>query len=122
VVLARQGDNAAAIEKYRHVIEDRWSDATSATRAAAYSEWGFSLALLGRANEGFAKFEKATKEDAGFADVYTSWAEVLSALGRGAEADAMTRRALRLAPTEVIYTENLVGPVQHLPATASAAN
>ena len=122
VVLARQGNNAEAIEMYRHVIEDRWSDATPATRAAALSEWGFSLALLGRAEAGFAKFELAAKADPGFADVYASWAEVLSALGRGDEADAMTRRALRLAPTEMIYTENLIGPVQHLPATASVAN
>lgn len=122
VALARHGANQEAIEKFRHVVEDRSCDVTPPTKAAAYAEWGFSLALLGHSEEAFAKFQKATAVDPGFADVYTSWAEVLSTLGRTKEADAMTKRAIRLAPTEVIYTENLVGPVQHLPATASTVN
>lgn len=122
VVLARQGHNEEAIEKYRAVVSDPWGDASAATMAAAYAEWGFSLALLGRTDEAFAKFHQATQADPQFSEVYTSWAEVLSALGRGAEADAMSRKALELAPTEVIYTETLIGPVQHLPATASVVN
>ena len=122
VILARQGKNLEAIQKYRHVIEDHWGDGSTATIAAAYTEWGFSLALLGRYEEAFAKFHEATVVDPQFSEVYTSWAEVLSSLGRGAEADIMSNRALRLAPTQVIYTETLIGPVQHLPATASVIN
>ena len=122
VVLARQGRNEEAIEKYRHVISDRWGDAAPATVAAAYTEWGFSLALLGRYDQAFAKFHEATVADPHFSEVYTSWAEVLSAMGKGAEADTMSRKALLLAPNEVIYTEALIGPIQHLPATASVVN
>ena len=122
VVLARQGNNQDAIEKYQHVIYDHWGDASAATMAAAYSEWGFSLALLGRTDDAFARFHDATTTDPTFAEVYVSWAEVLSALGKGNEADRKSKKALQLAPTEVIYTENLIGPVQHLPATASVVN
>ena len=60
--------------------------------------------------------------DPGFSDVYASWAEVLSALGRTDEAAKMTARSLKLAPAEVVYTENLIGSVQNLPATASVVN
>ncbi|MEI6986811.1 MAG: tetratricopeptide repeat protein, partial [Rhodospirillaceae bacterium] len=122
VVLARQGHNDEAIEKFRMLVNDRWSDASPATLASAYSEWGFSLALLGRTDEAMAKFHKATQVDPGFADVYSSWAEVLSALGRADEAADMTALSLKMAPTEVIYTENLVGPVQNMPANSSVVN
>ena len=80
------------------------------------------MALSGRYNEAFARFHDATVTDPGFSEVYTSWAEVLSAMDRGAEADAMSKKALQLAPTEVIYTETLIGPVQRLPATATVLN
>jgi len=122
VVLARQGSNQDAIEKYKHVIYDHWGDASYATMAAAYTEWGFSLALLGKTDEAFARFRDATTTDPTFSEVYVSWAEVLSALGRGADADKKSKKALQLAPTQVIYTENLIGPVQQLPATASVVN
>lgn len=65
------------------------------------------------------RFEAATKIDPTFADVYSGWAEVLSAQGRKEDAAKMTAQALRLAPTEVVYTENLIGAVQNLPATAT---
>ena len=122
VVLARQGNNAEAIDKFRLVTTNRRTDASPATKAAAYAEWGFSLALLGRYDQAFAKFREATATDPAFADVYSSWAEVLSALGRTDEASTMTARSLKLAPTEVVYTENLIGSVQNLPATASVVN
>ena len=122
VVLARQGNNAEAIEKFRLVTTNRRNDASPATRAAAQAEWGFSLALLGRYDQAFAKFNEATATDPAFADVYASWAEVLSSQGRTEEAAKMTARSLKLAPAEVVYTENLVGSVQNLPATASVVN
>ena len=122
VVLTRQGHNQDAIERFRTVANNRRSDASPATLAAIYSEWGFALALTGQYEQGFAKFKQAAATDSGFADVYASWAEVLSALGRADEAAGMTERSVKLAPTEVIYTENLVGPVQNLPATASVIN
>ncbi len=122
VVLTRQGHNQEAIERFRSVIGNRKSDASTATVAATYSEWGFAQALLGQYEQAFAKFRQAAATDPGFADVYASWAEVLSALGRADEAAAMTDRSVKLAPSEVIYTENLVGPVQNLPATASVIN
>lgn len=122
VVLARQGNHLDAIEKFRMVVTNRRSDASPATLAAVYGEWGFSLALIGRFDDAFAKFRQATYIDPGFADVYSSWAEVLSALGRSEEAAAMTAKSLKLAPAEVVYTETLVGQVQRLPATASVVN
>jgi tetratricopeptide (TPR) repeat protein len=122
VVLARQGNNKEAIEKFQAVVGNRSGRVPAATRAAAYSEWGFSLALMGRTEEAFAKFRQAGAADPGFADVYSSWAEVLSALGRSDEATQMTGRALKLAPQEVVYTENLIGAVQNLPAMASVIN
>ncbi|MEI6559420.1 MAG: tetratricopeptide repeat protein [Rhodospirillaceae bacterium] len=122
VVLARKGGNQDAIEKFQLLTSNRRSDASPGTRAAALAEWGFSLALLGRYEQAFAKFTEATRADPGFSDVYASWAEVLSALGRTDEAAKMTARSLKLAPAEVVYTENLIGSVQNLPATASVVN
>ena len=122
VVLARQGHHQEAIEKFRMVTQSRKNLAPPETLAAAYSEWGFSLALLGRYDEAFEKFKKATVMDPNFADVYSGLAEVLSSLGRADEASVMTDRSLKLAPNEIIYTENLIGAVQHLPATASVVN
>ncbi len=122
VVLTRQGHNQEAIERFRSVIENRRGDASTATVAATYSEWGFTQALTGQYEQAFAKFRQSAATDPGFADVYASWAEVLSALGRTDEAASMTERSVKMAPTEVIYTENLVGPVQNLPATASVIN
>ncbi len=122
VVLARQGNNQEAIEKFQLLIANRRGDASPATKAAAQAEWGFSLALLGRYEQAFAKFKEATKTDPGFSDVFSSWAEVLSALGRTEEATKMTARSLKMAPAEVVYTENLIGSVQNLPATASVVN
>ncbi|MEI8394390.1 MAG: tetratricopeptide repeat protein [Rhodospirillaceae bacterium] len=122
VVLTRQGSNLEAIEKFRMAVNNRRTDASPATMAALYSEWGFTLALLGRYDEAFSKFTKAVNAEPSFADVYSSWAEVLSALGRNDEAARMTAKSLKVAPTEIIYTENLVGAVQNLPATATALN
>ena len=122
VVLARQGNNEEAIEKFRLVTSNRRNDASPATKAAALAEWGFSLALLGRYDQAFDRFNEAIKTDPAFSDVYASWAEVLSALGRTDEAARMTAKSLKLAPTEVVYTENLIGSVQNLPATASIIN
>ncbi len=121
VVLAREGKNQEAIEKFRQLVANPKSAASNVATAAAYSEWGFSLALLGHTDEAFAKFQQAAKTDPTFTDVYSSWAEVLSALGRSDEAAQMTARSLK-TNNEVIYTENLIGPVQRLPATASVTN
>ena len=122
VVLTRQGRFEDAMEKFRSVVASRRGDTSPATLAATYSEWGFALALAGQTEQAFAKFRDSSAIDPGFADVYASWAEVLSAVGRSDEAARMTETAVKLAPTEVIYTENLVGPVQNLPATASVTN
>jgi Flp pilus assembly protein TadD len=121
VVLAREGNNQDAIEKFQDLVSDPKSEASAAALAAAYSEWGFSLALLGHFDDAFTKFKQATKADPTFGDVYSSWAEVLSVLGRSDEAAKMTARSLKIG-NEVIYTENLIGPVQRLPATASVIN
>ncbi|CAK0741154.1 Tetratricopeptide repeat protein [Azospirillaceae bacterium] len=119
VVQARQGENAQAIESFKQIVEIGAHQPENVdTVAAAYSEWGFSLALLNRFDEAFVKFEKARSLSPKFADVYTSWAEVLSAIGRKEEAEKMTAMALDLAPEEVIYTENLIGSIQNLPADA----
>gem|GEM_PF-3009498 len=133
VVTARRGDNVKAIDYYREVVEKGahqvgHGDAHGAghggasgsadTVAAALTEWGFSLALLGRPEEAFHKFEEAHHTSPSFAEVYTSWAEVLSVLNRREEAAKMSAKALELAPTEVIYTENLIGPTQNPPAEA----
>jgi len=119
VVLARQGEHDQAISKFKDVVKLGAGHPEAAnTVAAAYTEWGFSLALLSQWDEAFAKFKQAKAVSPGFADVYSSWAEVLSVLGRKEEAAKMTAQALELAPNEVIYTENLIGPVQNLPAAA----
>jgi len=120
VVEAREGNHSHAIELFKAVTSNKAAAAkNTAAAAAAYSEWGFSLALIGKYDDAFAKFETAAVTDGTFADVYSSWAEVLSALGRKEDASRMTARALALAPTEVVYTENLIGAVQSLPAAAT---
>lgn len=119
VIKARQGEHDQAIAKFKEVVNHGTAAQNPAVTAAALSEWGFSLALTGRIDDAYAKFDAATKADPNFSDVYSSWAEVLSAQGRKEEANQMTAKALKLAPKEVIYTENLIGAVQSLPATAS---
>lgn len=117
VVMSRQGDNLKAIDQYKEVVaRGALQTGNETTVAAALTEWGFSLALLNRTDEAFKKFEEARAVDPTFAELYTSWAEVLSALDRREEAAKMSAVALALAPTEVIYTENLIGPVQTPPA------
>ena len=118
VVLARQGRHQEAIGKFMQVVAGwRRGDPTD-TLAAAYTEWGFSLALLGYTEEAFAKFRQATIADPMFSDVYSAWAEVLSAVGRSEEAQKMTIKAVAMAPEEVVNTDNLVGRIQRLPAVA----
>ena len=119
VVLARQGRHQEAIAKFSDVANNwRRGDSTE-TLAAAFTEWGFSLALIGQTESAIAKFRQATKTDPAFSDVYTAWAEVLSAAGRSDEAQLMTARALQLSPEESLYTDNLVGRTQSLPAVAA---
>ncbi|MEI8395691.1 MAG: tetratricopeptide repeat protein [Rhodospirillaceae bacterium] len=120
VVLARQGKQEEAIGKYIRVVESWRRGNPSDTLAAAYSEWGFSLALLGRTRDAITKFQTASQVDPTFSDVYSSWAEVLSASGRSDDAQKMTKRALELAPVERVYTDNLIGRIQQLPAVASS--
>jgi hypothetical protein len=121
VVYARIGKHDKAIEQFRAVTTSYYAGYNKTAVAAAYSEWGFSLALLGQFNQAYSKFEQAVSIDPNFADVYTSWAEVLSAAGRRQEAGAMTVRAVQLAPVETVHTENLIGSVQRLPALASSS-
>jgi tetratricopeptide (TPR) repeat protein len=120
VALARQGMLEEAIKRFKEVVQTWRSGDQLDTLAAAYTEWGFSLALQGRTEEAFAKFRTAAATDPTFSDVYTSWAEVLSAAGRSDEAQKMTDRSLQLARVEKVYTDNLVGRVQSLPAVATA--
>ena len=119
VVLARQGRQQEAIAKFTDVVNNWRRGDTTDTLAAAFTEWGFSLALMGQTEAAIAKFRQATKTDPAFSDVYTAWAEVLSAAGRGDEAQLMTARALQLSPEETVYTDNLVGRTQSLPAVAA---
>lgn len=121
VVLARQGKHSEAIAKFNEVVASHSAvePENAATIAAAYSEWGFSLALSNKPEEAYLFFDRATKIDPTFSDVYSTWAEVLSAQGRAEDAAQMTARALKLAPEEIVYTENLVGAVQSLPAVAN---
>jgi len=120
VVLAREGKLEDAIDKFQAVVLGWKRGDPSDTLAAAYTEWGFSLALLGHADRAYAKFQKASEADPELSDVYTSWAEVLSAQGNPEEAQKMTARAVELAPVEKVYTENLVGRIQSLPAVAAS--
>ncbi len=120
VVLARQGNHVGAIEKFLQLTKVWRRGDHVDTLAAAYCEWGFSLALLGKTEEAFAKFRKAVEVDPTFSDTYSSWAEVLSAVGRTDEAQRMTEEALKLSPVDKVYTDNLVGRIQRLPAVASS--
>ncbi|CAK0759631.1 conserved exported hypothetical protein [uncultured Gammaproteobacteria bacterium] len=118
VVQTRLGRYDEAIQSFRTLTTDYRKTESKTTIAAAYSEWGFALALLGRTEEAFAMFRKSMATDPKFADVHAQWAEVLSALGRQDEAARESAMALELSPTEVVYTENLIGPVQNPPAEA----
>ena len=120
VVLARQGHHEEAIGKFNAVIQNWRRTDPVETLAAAYNEWGFSLALLGRTDQSIAWFRKASELAPGFSDVYTTWAEVLSASGHADQAHQMTAKAIALAPVEKVYTDNLVGRIQHLPAMATS--
>lgn len=122
VVYARQGKHDDAIERFRTVTTSYYAKYNKTAAAAAYSEWGFSLALLGQYNPAFSKFEQAVTIEPNFSDVYNTWAEVLSAIGRRQDANAMTVRAVQLAPVEEIHTEDLVGSVQRLPALAASSH
>lgn len=119
VVLARQGKLEDAIDKFQSVVVGSKPGDPPETLAAAYAEWGFTLALLGHADRAYAKFRQAEVADPQLSDIFTSWAEVLSAGGHPEEAQKMTARALELAPVEKVYTENLIGRVQNLPAVAA---
>ncbi|PGH55563.1 hypothetical protein CRT60_19945 [Azospirillum palustre] len=119
VVNARLGEYDSAVRNFTAVVQHPNVVQSPAVKAAALSEWGFTLALTGRIDEAYAKFDEASRTDTNFSDVYSSWAEVLSAQGRREEAERMTAKALKLAPKEVVYTENLIGTVQNVPATAS---
>ncbi|MBV5336218.1 tetratricopeptide repeat protein, partial [bacterium] len=63
VVLARQGKHDEAIEKFKAVTGSYYAGKNASTVAAAYSEWGFSLALIGQYNGAFSKFELAAQTD-----------------------------------------------------------
>lgn len=119
VVLARKGRHEEAIKKFYEVTQTWRKGDPIETLAAAYTEWGFSLALLGRTDQSVAWFRKATEIAPQFSDVYTTWAEVLSATDRPDQARDMTAKAIALAPVEKVYTDNLVGRIQNLPAMAN---
>ncbi len=119
VTLARDGRHQEAIARFTDVINNWRRNDSPDTLAAAFTEWGFSLALMGQTEAAVAKFRQAAKTDPTFSDVYTAWAEVLSAAGRSDEAQIMTARALQLSPEEALYTDNLVGRTQSLPAVAA---
>ncbi len=119
VVMAREGKHEDAIDKFQSVVVGWKAGDPVETLAAAYTEWGFTLALLGHPDRAYDKFRQASKVDPELSDVYTSWAEVLSAEGHPEEAQKKTARALELAPVEKVYTENLMGRVQSLPAVAA---
>lgn len=115
IVLARQGRHVEAIDKYAALFLQRQlpSDAAG-TYAAALSEWGMSLAVLGRHDEAADLFQSATQVDPGFADVYFNWALMLQSTGRADEAAAKFQRGEELAPTEHIYAENLISALESL--------
>jgi tetratricopeptide (TPR) repeat protein len=117
IVLARQGRHDNAIEKYQEVFRRQLPSDTPQTYAATYSEWGMSLAALGRHEDAFAFFEAASKADPRFADVYFNWAEVLQRLGRTAESEAMAARGRKLGSESAVYTENILGAIQELGGT-----
>ena len=119
VVLLRQGKREEAITKFQQVTKLWRRSANPDVLAAAYTEWGFALALQGRTADAEAKFKQAMAADPTFSDVYTAWAEVLSVGGRSDEAQKMTAKALKLAPVEKVFTDNLVGRIKELPAAAT---
>ena len=119
VVLARQGKQQDAIDKFQSVVVGWKPGDPVETLAAAYTEWGFTLALLGHPDRAYDKFRRAVEVYPQLSDIYTSWAEVLSAQGHPEEAQKKTAQALELAPVERVYTENLIGRVQNLPAVAA---
>ncbi|MEI6559960.1 MAG: tetratricopeptide repeat protein [Rhodospirillaceae bacterium] len=122
VVLLRQGKRDEAITKFQQVIQLWRRGGHADVLAAAYTEWGFALALMGRTRDAEAKFKQAAATDPTFSDVYSAWAEVLAADGRGDEAQAMTVKALKLTPVEKVFTDNLVGRIKELPAAASGVS
>lgn len=120
VVLLRQGKRDEAIAQFQQVTKIWRKGSAPDVLAAAYTEWGFALALDGRTADAEAKFKQAAATDPTFSDVYSAWAEVLSANGHPDEAQKMTAKALKLAPVEKVFTDNLVGRIKDLPAAASA--
>ena len=119
VVLVRQGKREEAIAKFQQVTKVWRRGGPVDVLAAAYSEWGFALALMGRTQDAEAKFKQAVATDPTFSDVYLAWGEVLAANGRPDEAHAMADKALKLAPVEKVFTDNLVGRIKELPAAAA---
>ncbi len=120
VVLLRQGKRDEAIAKFQQVTKIWRKGGHVDVLAAAYSEWGFALALTGRTQDAENKFRQAIATDPTFSDVYSAWAEVLSANGKPEEAQQMTAKALKLTPVEKVFTDNLVGRIKDLPAAATA--
>ena len=119
VVLVRQGKREEAIAKFQQVTKVWRRGGPVDVLAAAYSEWGFALALMGRTQDAEAKFKQAVATDPTFSDVYLAWGEVLAANGRPDEAQSMAAKALKLAPVEKVFTDNLVGRIKELPAAAA---
>ncbi len=120
VVLLRQGKREEAITKFQQVTRVWRKGGYADVLAAAYTEWGFALALMGRTQDAEVKFRQAVVADPTFSGVYSAWAEVLSANGNAEEAQKMTTKALKLTPVERVYTDNLVGRIKELPAAAAA--
>ncbi|HYH39560.1 MAG TPA: tetratricopeptide repeat protein [Azospirillum sp.] len=114
VVLAREGRHDEAIKRYAEVFRRQLPSDAPQTYAATYSEWGMSLAALGRTDEAFAAFKAATAADPKFADVYFNWAEVLRKQGRADEAEAMAVKGRRLGSESTVYTENILGVIQEM--------
>ena len=119
VVELRQGKREEAISHFKRVVSQWTRRDYPDVLAAAYSEWGFALALMGRTADAESKFRQAIAADATFSDVYSAWAEVLSATGHPDEAQKMTAQALKLTPMEKVYTDDLVGRIKILPAAAT---
>jgi len=111
MILAAQGRHDQAIGYFQRCAAS--PDTRPANFAVCYSEWGASLAVLGRDAEAVEKFAAAIKSDPAYADVYVEWGRLLRARGDGEAAEALFRKARELYPGQTVYTENLMSAVIH---------
>ncbi|MGQ9371042.1 tetratricopeptide repeat protein [Azospirillum sp. A39] len=114
VAEAHRGRHDAAVALFKQVAEHAAGPGSPpGIRAAAYDEWGVSLAALGRTDDAVAAFRLAQRVDPAFPTTYVDWADVLDEAGRTEEAAQLRRQAAALRGEELcaeLLTEALKRP------------